>query len=122
VPQSRAQEENLGIDVRLTSQDDDLVNVIYPGGCNSPIANKIDAFFEERGAPLAGEGCNFVYHANENEVEPFLVPAIAWCESNGGIVTPQFGNQESFNAWGWAVYDSNDTTREVDGYCQVPPN
>jgi hypothetical protein len=84
--------------------------------CNLESAGKIDKFFRLKKAPLAGHGCDFDTHGQENGVDGAMVASIAWCESNGGKTTPQFGNKESFNAWGWAVFDSNDTTRNVDGY------
>ena len=84
--------------------------------CNLESAGKIDKFFRLKNAPLASHGCDFDIHGQENEVDGAMVASIAWCESHGGITTPQFGNKESFNAWGWAVFDSNDTTKKVDGY------
>ena len=84
--------------------------------CDLKIAKQIDTYFGNINAPLEGNGCDFVFHAKENGLNPYLVAAIGMCESTGGKVTPQFGGQESYNAWGWAVMDSNDTTKEVNGY------
>lgn len=88
-------------------------NEVY---CDLETAGKIDKFFRTKKAPLAGHGCDFDVHGQENGVDGLMVASIAWCESNGGKVTPQFGDKESFNAWGWAVFDSNQTTKAVDGY------
>lgn len=79
-------------------------------------AKKIDAFFTKHRAPLAGEGCNFVREGEVNDIEPNLVAAIAMCESTGGKRTPQFNGVTSYNAWGWAVYDSVETIRDVQGH------
>jgi hypothetical protein len=79
-------------------------------------AQKIDKFFEKNKAPLAGQGCNFVREGQVNEIEPNLVAAIAMCESGGGKITPKFNGITSYNAWGWAVYDSVDTMRSVQGH------
>ncbi len=79
-------------------------------------AAKIDKFFSLNKAPLAGYGNTFVKEAEINKIDPTIVAAIGWCESNGGKITPQFGGVESYNAWGYAVYDSNNTTKEVNGY------
>lgn len=79
-------------------------------------AMKINKFFASYGSPLQGYGKKFVEEAEKNNIEWKLVAAIAHCESTGGKVTPQYGNKESYNAWGWAVYDNNDTTRNVNRY------
>ncbi len=84
--------------------------------CVEEEASKINKFFENGNAPLAGYGCTFSSQAHENDLNPYLVAAIGWCESNGGKVTPQFGEKESYNAWGWAVLDSNSNTRELGAY------
>lgn len=83
------------------------------------VALKIDQFFLKHKAPLAGYGAVFTEEARKNEIDPTIVAAIGWCESNGGKVTPQFGGQESYNAWGYAVYDSNSTTKKVNGYNMI---
>lgn len=79
-------------------------------------AIKINKFFNSYGSPLSGYGDVFVEEADKNGIEWKLVASIAHCESTGGKVTPQFGNEESYNAWGWAVYDNNSTTKSVNRY------
>ncbi len=78
-------------------------------------AEKIDAFFEGHKAPLSGQGCHFVREGEVNDVNPNLVAAIAMCESTGGKFTPKISG-ESYNAWGWAMYDSKEATLAEQGY------
>lgn len=80
---------------------------------------KIDAFFKRHNAPLYGYGKIFIEQADKNKIDWRIVSAIAWCESNGGKVTPQFGDQESYNAWGWAVFDNNNVTKRVNKYDMI---
>ena len=80
------------------------------------LAAKIDKFHENSNSPLAGYGKDFVREARENNIDETIVAAIGWCESNGGKVTPQFNNQESYNAWGYAVFDNNSTTKNMNAY------
>ena len=47
-------------------------------------AEKIDAYFESKGAPLAGFGDKFVEEAEKNGLDYRLLPAIAMRESTGG--------------------------------------
>lgn len=84
--------------------------------CRRDIADKIDAFFGQWNLPLTGNGCDFDLHGQENNVDPVFVASIAFIESTGGKVTPKFGGKESYNPFGWAVYDSNEITKGVDGY------
>ncbi|PJC23778.1 hypothetical protein CO058_01730 [candidate division WWE3 bacterium CG_4_9_14_0_2_um_filter_35_11] len=85
--------------------------------CQNIEARKINAFFEKRKTPLAGYGCVFLKEALLNDLNPYLLPAIAQAESSGGKTTPKKDNgEESYNAWGWAVYDDKSKTIEVDGY------
>jgi hypothetical protein len=84
--------------------------------CRRDVADKIDAFFGQWDLPLTGNGCDFDLHGQENNVDPVFVASIAFIESTGGKVTPKFGGKESYNPFGWAVYDSNEITKDVDGY------
>lgn len=114
---ARTNQNTNEISISLSASENKSYELIISNSCEAhPSTNKIDTFFTNRGAPLAGEGCNFVEHAKENGLSNYLVAAISWCESNGGKVTPNFGGIESYNAWGWAVYDSNELTRSVNGY------
>lgn len=79
-------------------------------------AKKIDNYFKGVNAPLAGQGCNFMREGQINDIEPNLVAAIAMCESTGGQRVPIYNGVYSYNAWGWAVYDSVETVRAVQGH------
>ncbi len=48
------------------------------------IADKIDTYFELKKLPLAGHGKKFVEEAYKNDIDPYLLPAIAMRESTGG--------------------------------------
>lgn len=102
------QEQNQ-VEIKLRAED-------VTDDCQNIEARKINAFFAKRKTPLAGYGCVFLREALANDLNPYLLPAIAQKESSGGKTTPQFNGQESYNAWGWAVYDSNETTKLVNGY------
>lgn len=106
------------IDISVSQQEQGAVLSASTEYCafGDEKAKKIDLFFEKYKAPLAGEGCNFVREGQVNEIEPNLVAAIAMCESGGGKTTPQFNGVTSYNAWGWAVYDSVETIRSVQGH------
>ncbi len=123
VGQTYAQSEELSvpyIEINLSSTDYADVIATSTESCafGNEKAQKIDNFFANPkiNAPLAGQGCNFVREGQINEIEPNLVAAIAMCESGGGKVTPNFSGISSYNAWGWAVYDSVDTIRSVQGH------
>lgn len=47
-------------------------------------ALKIDKYFKEKKLPLVGYGQKFVEEAVKNDIDPFLLPAIAMRESTGG--------------------------------------
>lgn len=47
-------------------------------------ALKIDEYFEKKNLPLAGYGEKFIEEAVKNDIDPFLLPAIAMRESTGG--------------------------------------
>lgn len=59
-------------------------------------AQSIDAYFRERGLPLAGYGRVFVDSAKCG-IDPYLLPAIAMKESTGGKFMPRGSN----NPFGW---------------------
>jgi hypothetical protein len=106
------------IEINLSNTDYEHIMSASAESCafGNEKAQKIDVFFAKNKAPLAGQGCNFVREGQVNEIEPNLVAAIAMCESGGGKVTPNFNGISSYNAWGWAVYDSVDTIRSVQGH------
>ncbi len=81
-------------------------------------AAKIDAFFAERGMPLAGYGYKMVLAAEANDLDWALLPAIAARESSGGIhkcKNPSAPN----NVWGWhscrSGFESMDKSIEAMG-------
>ena len=96
---------------KLEINSEDITN-----NCQNIEALKINAFFAKRKTPLAGYGCTFLKEALANDLNPYLLPAIAQKESSGGKTTPKFGGFESHNAWGWAVFDDKNKTIEVDGW------
>ena len=108
-------ESFLGIRPTITHKEK-LILQMTDANSMDPVAKQIDAFFAGHNAPLASYGSIFTKHARKNEIDETIVAAIAWCESNGGKVTPQFGNHETYNAWGYAVFDNNSVTRSFNGY------
>ena len=114
-----------GISVRKNSKFDDIKVELAPHSKTKisllqqtmdQRAIKINKFFASYGSPLSTYGSKFVEEADKNGIDWRLVASIAHCESTGGKVTPQFGNKETYNAWGWAVYDNNATTKKVNRY------
>jgi hypothetical protein len=59
---------------------------------------RIFAFLDGRGAPLAAQAELFVEAGLRHDVDPRLVVAIAIAESNGGEMHPQ----GTHNVWGWS--------------------
>jgi hypothetical protein len=59
---------------------------------------RIHAFLDGRGAPLAEQAELFVEAGLRHDVDPRVVVAIAIAESNGGEMHPQ----GSHNVWGWS--------------------
>lgn len=62
------------------------------------IADKIDSYFESKGLPLAGQGQKFVEEAIKNDIDPYLLPAIAMRESTGG---KQACKKATHSVFGW---------------------
>ncbi len=78
-------------------------------------ADKVDAFFESRNAPLEGYGMKFVVEAKKNDIDWRLLPAIAMRETTGGkqaCKNPKAPN----NNFGWSSckkgFDSVDQSIE----------
>lgn len=65
---------------------------------NEANAHKIDTYFELKNLPLAGHGKKFVEEAIKNDIDPFLLPAIAMRESTGG---KQACKRVSNSVFGW---------------------
>lgn len=62
-------------------------------------AKQIDNYFHDNGMkPLVGYGMKMVLAAEANDIDPFLLPAIAVRESTGGIHACK---SVPNNAWGW---------------------
>ena len=95
--------------------------------CRKEIADKIDAYFEYRynpnyekikkekitPLPLAGHGCDFDLHGQINNVDPIIVASIAFIESTGGKKTPKYDGIESYNPFGYGVYDNKKLTVQL---------
>lgn len=60
-------------------------------------AAKIDAYFAKYDLPLAGHGMHFVLVAEKNDLDPYLLPAIAMRESTGC----KFIIKANYNCFGW---------------------
>jgi hypothetical protein len=66
---------------------------------------RLDKVFEYFKCPLSGYGDVFVEEAEKNNIPYWVTAAIAFQESSCAKNTPKTEDkQESFNAWGWAVY------------------
>ena len=63
----------------------------------------IDDFFRRYSSPMAGLGVDIVGTADKYHLPYGLLPAISFCESQGGKTAPA----ESYNAWGWYIYGEN---------------
>ncbi|MBN1162635.1 hypothetical protein JXA34_02735 [Patescibacteria group bacterium] len=80
---------------------DEMTYDIYTKDSRSQRINEV---FKEYGCPLEGMGETFVHEADENDIPWWIVAAIAFQESSCGKNSPKIDGQESYNAWGWAVY------------------
>jgi len=63
-------------------------------------AEKIDSYFANKDAPLAGYGMKFVLEAEKNNLDWRLLPAIAMRETTGGKHMCKNPNASN-NAFGW---------------------
>lgn len=70
-------------------------------------AVKIDKVFEKYKCPLAGYGKDFVKAADEYNIPYWLLPALSFQESKCGKKTPLKDAEETYNAYGWAVWGDN---------------
>lgn len=70
-------------------------------------ASVLDTVFESYNCPLAGKGSVFVKEADKNNIPYWIVAAISFQESNCGRKTPKNDGEETYNAWGWAVWGNN---------------
>lgn len=62
----------------------------------------INKYLERYKSPMEGMGNYITSVADENNVDPYLIVAIAQQESNLGKITPP----ECHNAWGWGIHSS----------------
>ena len=67
-------------------------------------AQRINKIYKAYNCPLEGLGEILVYEADRNDIPWWIVAAISFQESSCGKNTPHADGQESYNAWGWAVY------------------
>lgn len=78
------------------------------------IADKIDTYFELKNLPLAGHGQVFVDEAYKNDIDPYLLPAIAMRESTGG---KQACKKVTNSVFGWGSckinFESIDKSIEI---------
>lgn len=72
-------------------------------------ADAIDAYFKERGMPLAGLGMKMVLEAEKNDLDWRLVPAIAVRESTGGKFECK---RVENNPFGWGSCKINFSSNE----------
>lgn len=74
---------------------------------DDPESQKLDGVFKAYGCPLEGMGSVFVREANRNDIPWWIAAAISFQESGCGKKTPKADGEESYNAFGWAVYGEN---------------
>ncbi len=70
-------------------------------------SQKINEIFKAYSCPLEGLGEVFVQEADKNNIPWWLVAAVSFQESSCGKKSPKVDGQETYNAWGWAVYGDN---------------
>ena len=76
--------------------------VLVDGMSQAERAAKIDAFFTNRGYPLAGHGLEMVKYADKYGINWKLVPAIATNESSGALhECPAKKGVKTYNAFGY---------------------
>ena len=117
--------ENSTEDVKITlTKESEPQNEEVAFKCREEIAKKIDSYFSYRyingiegkatPLPLAGHGCEFDLHGQENNVDPIFVASIAYIESTGGKKTPKYQGIESYNPFGYGVYDDAKITADLE--------
>ena len=90
--------------VSMTEQNGPLIETITDNQQKERIdtAKKIDTYFATRDMPLEGTGMKMVIEAEKNDIDPYLIAAIAVRESTGG--KHQCKSQASLgkvNPFGW---------------------
>lgn len=80
------------------------------------IAAKIDQYYADHNMPLAGYGAKMVEVAYENDLDPYLIPALSVRESTGGKFACK---THANNPFGWASckvgFDTMDSAIEKIG-------
>lgn len=83
----------------LRTEAEQAGSLVYVAADGTEVTpERIRAFLDGRGAPLADQAELFVEAGLRHDVDPRLVVAIAIAESNGGEMHPQ----GSHNVWGWS--------------------
>lgn len=77
------------------------------------IADKIDTYFESKNLPLAGHGMKFVEEAYKNNIDPYLLPAIAMRESTGGKQACKKVDNSVFG-WGSCKIDFESIEKSIE--------
>jgi hypothetical protein len=83
---------------------EETTNDIYAKDSRS---QRIDQVFKSFSCPLTGLGDVFVHEADKNNIPWTLVAAISFKESTCGKFTPKISGNESYNAWGYAIYNGS---------------
>ncbi len=73
---------------------------------------KLESYLEAKNSPLAGTAAHLVGEADRLGLDWRLVPAIAGTESYFGQHIPQ----NSYNAWGWAIFTGMQDGKHFDGW------
>jgi len=108
-----------GFNINLSEVKQTLTSVEMAGvetrqvAIASTEAKKIDAYFRDRSMPLAGAGEVFVREARKNNIDPFLVAAIAVRESSGGKNSCQ-SVPNSFLGWGSCRIGFDSTEQAIE--------
>lgn len=85
----------------------DVAQIVASGDARPLILQK---YLSLQNAPLAQYAQKLVDTSDKYSLDWRLLTAIAMQESNGGKVIPQ----DSYNAWGWAIYGS--TTKRFENW------
>lgn len=85
----------------------DMEKSTYTINLKDSRAQKINEILKAYNCPLEGMGETIVDAADANGIPWWLVASISFQESSCGKKTPKVDGQESYNAWGWAIYGDN---------------
>jgi len=106
-----AQGSDLSMEIKLSGLNDEDIRFVENNllNCDNKTAKKIDAYFTKKKTPLANHGCVFTAEAQKNNLDPYLTPAIAICESGGGASKT---SKAYNNPFGWGINDSAQTRND----------